>query len=240
MPKRIREDAERWRNLLAGRGVRRLWHFTPLVCIPCILHHGKILSIEQQERMRLAVPPRASRDDDVRKGVGNDVKLSVMPYWKMLSGLMRNGGVETMLEFRIDPVLWDDTHFGNSNVWEGCWEKGSTFDFADTKVFVPRSRWDGGSPPEIYVSAELPIEANLVKVYTVLEQERMELKDALQRLGLQGIDVFSAGFSHPFPDAGREEYLSRHPEVFERVKRYLQRVTRESLDKGVELERFDQ
>jgi hypothetical protein len=236
MPKRVRDDEARWRALLRGRSVQRTWHFTPIICVPCILYHGRVLSIRQLERRGLVVPPRASKDDDIRAGVADVVKLSILPYWRMLGSIMRQGNVEVMLEFTVDPVLWDNTTFGSSNVWETCWERDESYDFAAEKVFVPRSQWCGTSPPEIYVAQELPIDGCLIKVHTVLEQERVELKNALHRLGIGRVDVFTAGFSFPFPSAAREEYLKRQPEVFEKVRQYLRNVSTANLREGVILE----
>lgn len=209
-----------------------------MVCVPCILHYGRVFSIEQQARLGLLVPQRGSREDDIRKGVGDVVKISVLPYWKMLSALLRQGNPEVMLEFTNEPIYWEGTFFGNSNVWENAWTPGDTHEFAATKVFVPRSQWDTPSPPEIYVPRELPIADTLLKVHTILEEERVELKNCMQRLGFRDLDVFTAGFSFPFPNAGRDDYIKNSPPYFARVRGYLRNVTRESLARGVEIERF--
>ena len=81
MLKNIRGDAERWRALLLSRGIRRLWHFTPLVCVPCILFHRAVLSVSEQDRLKLIVPPRASRDDDV---VGRMGRIAFVALASML------------------------------------------------------------------------------------------------------------------------------------------------------------
>ena len=139
------------------------------------------------------------------------VKISVLPYWKMLSTLLRQGNPAVMLEFTNEPIYWDGTFFGNSNVWENAWTSGDTHEFNATKVFLPRSQWDTTSPPEIYVPRELPIANTLLKIHTILEEERVELKNCMQRLGFRGVDVFTAGFSFPFPSAGRDDYIKSLP-----------------------------
>lgn len=236
MPKNLRDDADRWRELLRARRVSHLWHFTPLACVPCILHHGAVLSIQELERRGLVVPQRASRDDDIANGVGDVVKLSVLPYWKMLGASMRQGVPEAMLEFSIEPVLWSDTTFGNSNVWEACWVTAGTFEFAVEKVFVRQSQWDGQSPPEIYVANNLPLAGVLMKIHTVLDEERASLKACLDRLGYAHFDIFAAGFSPPFPSAAREDYLKHQPNVFKRVSDFLAKIDAKDLSKGVNLE----
>ena len=184
----------------------------------------------------MVVPQRASREDDIARGVGDVVKLSVLPYWKMLGTSLRQGTPEAMLEFSVDPAFWADTTFGNSNVWEGCWETGSNYEFAAGKVFVPRSQWDGQSPPEIYVANHLPINGILRKVHTVLEEERVQLKSCLDRLGCAQVDIFTAGFSFPFPGAAREDYLKHQPKKFSKVSEFLRSVTAKELEKGVSFE----
>lgn len=233
-----RRDIDRWRALVQSRHVSKTWHFCPLACVPCILHHGRVLSIRQQERLGLVVPQRESRDDDIRKGVGDVVKISILPYWRMLSAILRQGKPEVMLEFTTEPIYWEDTFFGNSNVWENCWMSGDTYQFAAEKVFVPRSQWDAPSPPEIYVPRELPIRNTLVKVHTILEEERVELKNCAQRLEFREVDVFTAGFSFPFPNAGRDDYLKNQPAHFQKIRRYLRNVDKQSLSRGVEIDRF--
>lgn len=233
-----RQDIDRWRALLQTRHVSKTWHFCPLVCVPCILQHGHLLSITQQERLGLAVPQRGSRDDDVRKGVGDAVKISVLPYWKMLGTFLRQGKPEVMLEFTTEPIYWEETYFGNSNVWENCWVSGTTYEFAAAKVFAPPRQWDAPSPPEIYIPGQLPLTNILMKIHTILEEERVELKNCMQRLGFRDFDVFTAGFSFPFPDVVREAYSKNQPSMFDSVRRYLRNVTLESLARGVELERF--
>lgn len=235
---RPRQDIDRWRALVESRHVRKTWHFCPLVCVPCILHQGRLLSITQQDGLGLGIPQRGSRDDDIRKGVGDAVKLSILPYWRMLGTFLRQGKPEVMLEFTTEPVYWEETFFGNCNVWENVWVFGNTYEFAAAKVFVPPQQWDAGSPPEIYVPQELPLRNTLVKIHTILEEERVELKNSIHRLGFRDIDVFTAGFSFPFPDVVRADYLRNRAPLFGDVQRYLRNVTPESLARGVEIERF--
>lgn len=238
MPPRFRRDVGQWRELLSRRGVNNTWRFDPLCCVPSILFHGRLYSIERQQGLGLHVPQRESREDDIAKGVGDVVKLSAnYPYWKMLSCLMREGRPEVMLELTVDPILWEGTCFGNGNVWEAAWEQGEDFNFACEKVFVPRSKWDTTSPPEIYVPRELPLEGVLIRIHTVLEEEREELESCLDRLNLlENVELFTAGFSSPFPNECREDYLANRAGPFDRVRKYLRQVTRRTLEKGVEIE----
>lgn len=237
-PKRIRTDADAWRRLLERRSVRNTWHFSPLCCVPSILFRNSLLSIEEANRLGLRVPARESRDYDIEKGVGDVVKLShTYPYWKMLSKIMRRGTPEVIFELANDPILWAGTYFGNSNVWEFVWQTGSSLDFASQKVFVSRSKWDGNSPPEIYVPKQVPLDGILIRIHTVLDEERGELEGCLRRLNLlRGIALFSSGFSPPFPGSCRDEYLKNQPEHFQGIRRYFGRVSEESLRRGVELD----
>jgi hypothetical protein len=236
MPKRFREDVEKWRQMLRFRNVQRTWHFAPLVCVPCILFHGAILSIEKQDELGLTVPQRESRDADIAKGVGGVVKLSRLPYWKMLAKGMRTGKPEAILELTIDPIIWEGTYFGNANVWEIGWKTGESLEFASEKVFVSPSKWECASPPEIYVPEDLPLKGTLIKIYTVLEEERRELSDCLHRLEITGgVDVFAAGFSAPYPDTCRDEYLKNQPEQFKPLREYLRSVSEDSLKRGIEI-----
>ncbi len=226
-----------WRRLLERRSVRNTWHFSPLCCVPSILFRNSLLSIEEANRLGLRVPARESRDDDIEKGVGDVVKLSHYPYWNMLSKIMRCGTPEVMFQLANDPILWAGTYFGNSNVWESVWQTGSSLDFASQKVFVSRSKWDGSSPPEIYIPKEVPLDGVLITIHTVLEEERTELQSCLRRLNLLSeIDLFTSGFSSPFPDHCRDEYLQNQPEHFRRIRRYFRRVSEQDLGRGVELD----
>jgi hypothetical protein len=73
-----------------------------------MLYHGKLLSIARQAELGLVVPQRESRDDDIRRnGVGDAVKISILPYWRMLGTLLRRGNPEVLLELTTDPILWN-------------------------------------------------------------------------------------------------------------------------------------
>lgn len=215
-----------------------LWHFAPLYHAPSILLHGAVYSIEELERRGLRVIDRASREDDIARGVGNVVKVSTQPYWHMLSRLMRDGIPHILVRFSADPVLWADTTFGDRNVWENGWNHGDSYEFAEQRVFVRKGQYAGGSPPEIYVARELPLTGVAISVYTYLREETGLLEDCLQRLGIRcPTRLMTAGERNwPFPDRCHDDYMANRGPHLDRLRRYFAGLTIASLRRGVEIE----
>ncbi len=189
-------------------------------------------------RRGLNVPPRPSRDDDIRKGVGNAVKTSTMPYWKMLTLEMARGVPHVFFRLTTEPVYWEDTSFGDRNVWENGWTRGSSFEFARDRVFVRRENFMGSSPPEIYVEKELPLMGSVRSIHPYLLDEREILERCLGRLGIAPpVRLVTAGpRARPFPDRCHDEYMANRDVHFPRVKKYFETVTTDSLRRGVEIE----
>ena len=233
----LREDVDRFRQLLDQENITDLWHFTPLSHVPCILAHGAIFSIEELARRGLNVPPRSSRDDDIRKGVGNVVKTSTMPYWKMLTLEMGRGVPHVFFRLSTEPVLWEDTSFGDRNVWENPWTRDRSYDFARDRIFVRRN-FVGSSPPEIYIETELPLAGLVRSIYPYLLDEREVLERCLCRLGIvPPVKPVTAGpRARPFPDRCHDEYVANRNAHFQRLQGYFETVTLESLHRGVEIE----
>jgi len=215
-----------------------LWHFAPLSHAPSILFHRAVYSIEELERRGLRVIDRASREDDIRRGVGNVVKVSTQPYWHMLSRLMRDGIPHILVRFSADPVLWADTTFGDRNVWENGWNHGDSYEFAEQRVFVRKGQYAGTSPPEIYVERELPLTPHAKSLYTYLRDETEPLERLMARLGIgTPIRPVTAGpKARPFPDHCHDDYTSNRAEHLEKVRRYFDSLTLQSLQRGVEIE----
>ncbi len=215
-----------------------LWHFAPVSHVPSILFHGVVYSIQELDRRRLRVVDRASRDDDIRKGVGDVVKTSTMPYWGMLSLGMRQGIPHVLIRFGNEPVLWADTTFGDRNVWENGWRRDASYEFAERYVFVRGPEYAGGSPPEIYIERELPLTPIARSVYTYLRDETELLETCLRRLGIVcPVRLMTAGEKRwPFPDRCHEEYATNRAPHLARIRRYFEGLTVDSLRRGVEFE----
>jgi hypothetical protein len=229
----LRRDADLFRQLLDRQKMPDLWHFTPLSCVPCILLHGAVFSIEEADRRRVKVPTRASREDDVRRGIGDVVKVSTRPYWKMLSLVMRQGIPNVLMRFSNTPVLWAGTSFGDRNAWENGWRRDDSYEFAERFVFT-RPPYAGGSPPEVYVERELPL-TEAVAIHGYLGDETRSLEDCLKRLGLASpVRIMTA--RQNFPDSCRADYMSNRGSHIEKVNTYFDRVSIESLGRGVEID----
>ena len=233
----LRPDAHQFRDLLREREFRSLWHFTRLACAPAILHHGALYSIEELERRGLTVPPRPSRDHDIACGVGDFVKLSTMPYWDMLSSLLRAGEPTVLIEFSTTPILLAGTRFGDRNVWEGGWILGDSFEFARDYVLVRKPRWRGGSPPEVYVARELRLVPHARRVLTYTIEEFQLLTECLNRLGIvPSVQIAPNGPQWPFPDRCHDDHQRARGSNLAKVREYFRHLTIESLDRGVEID----
>jgi hypothetical protein len=235
----LRPDQARFRALLQERQFRSLWHFTRLASVPCILFHGTIYSIQQLEARGLYVPARESRQADIDKGVGDYVKISTMPYWDMLSRLLRDGKPHVFIEFTTDPVLFEDTRFGDRNVWDNGWQNGDTFEFARDNVLVRRNKrdWVASSPPEIYVRTELPINPYARRILTYTREDYNLVNECLRRLAIQGDRMMVIhGPSYPFPDSCHAAHLSARGPQAGRLQTYFNTLTINSLRRGVEID----
>lgn len=184
------------------------------------------------------MPPRDSWEDDKARGVGNVVKLSSMPYWLMLGRYMREGIPHVFMRFPMDPiVLWQDASFGDRNIWEDGWTRGTTLEFARERAFVRKPQWSGNSPPEFYIQDGLDLDDNVVAMYTYMPDETRMLETCLHRLGIAVPSrLMTAGErNHPFPGSCHDDYVNRRMARLARIQEYFDSVTVESLDRGVEL-----
>jgi len=234
----LRADADRFKRLLERQKITDLWHFTPLCHLPCILYHGALFSIEELDRRGLRVPARESREDDIRKGVGDFVKTSTSPYWHMLSRVMRKGEPHVLIRLSTIPVLWAGTSFGDRNIWDNDWQQDSKYEFAEARVFVRREQFAGSSPPEIYVERTLPLPGVAEAIYTYLREETQVLESCLGRLRIAPpVRIMTAGEKNrPFPNFCHDDYIQNRAMHIERVRDYFATVASDSLRRGVEVE----
>jgi hypothetical protein len=234
-----RADHARFQALLDEKQFHRLWHFTRLASVPCILFHGAIYSIERLEALNLQVPPRESRQDDINKGVGNYVKVSTMPYWDMLSRLLRTGEPHVFIEFDTQPALFADTRFGDRNVWDNGWQSGDTFEFARDHVLLRRnkSEWVASSPPEIYIREELPLEPYAHRILTYTREDFTLVIACLERLNIQGAErLVIHGPNSPFPGFCHGAHVDARAPHVARLQTYFDDLAIDSLNRGVEID----
>lgn len=240
MPRPLRSDAAALRELTHRRSLDQLWHFTPLVNLPCVLHHDALFSIDALESRGLHVPQRDSWEADKEKGVGNAVKLSLMPYWKMLGRCMCEGVPHVLMRFPIDPIaFWEDTLFGDRNVWDNDWDNwnpDSSLEFITERIFIRHGEYKADSPPEIYVKEKLELKGQVQTIFAYLPNETRLLEACLRRLGISlPCRLYTAGEKgRPFPSTTHEEYVRSTEEKMTKIVNYLESVTIDSLNRGVE------
>ena len=116
------------------------------------------------------------------------------------------------------------------------WEPGSSLDFIKERVFVRHGEYYAGSPPEIYITELLELNGLVQTIITYLPNETRLLEKCLERLRISlPRRLYTAGEKQrPFPNNIHEKYIQSVSPRMDKIESYFERVTIDSLKRGVE------
>jgi len=127
-----KDEYPKYLNLIRKHGIQRLYHFTDRSNIASIRRLGGLVSWQEANRRRIAIPrpggDELSRNLDQRRNLGNYVRLSFHPDQPMKYVAQTSGRVPNpvILQIKTDVIVWKDTLFSDVNAAAGYANVGGT------------------------------------------------------------------------------------------------------------------